>query len=383
MFFTASAQIRLNTLGFFPNQPKRASIAAACTNFSVVRLDNSVAFKGPVGPALSNPDTSETICVADFSQCREVGTFELEVPGVGRSAPFQISSNVYGNAFYLVTRGFYLWRCGTAVAYTNNGKIFAHDACHTNDAWLDFVTGEHVMTNSTKGWHDAGDYNKYVVNAGVTLGVLFRAWEDFGGSIKKVRLDLPEAGGVLPEFLSEMKWEVDWLLTMQAPDGSVYHKVSTERFGPFVAPEKEQTPRYFSPWSSAATADFVAVMAMAARDFRPYEPAYADECLHAAEKSYAFLLAHPEDHQADLSHFTTGPYQIRDSDVRIWAAAELWETTGQSNYLHDFEKRISQVDRPVDLRWDYGNVKNLGTITYLFSKRDGRNASTVEMLRTK
>ena len=133
--------------------------------------------------------------------------------------------------------GFYLWRCGTAVSATYHGKTFAHDACHTNDAWLDFVGGGHTHKDGTGGWHDAGDYNKYTVNAGLTVGTLFRAWEDFGPQIRKVRLQIPESGGRLPDFLAEVKWEMDWVLTMQADDGSVYHKVSTERFGPFIMPE--------------------------------------------------------------------------------------------------------------------------------------------------
>src|SRR5438093_10877402 len=109
-------------------------------------------------------------------------------------------------------RGMYLWRCGTAVSSTYNGKTFAHAACHTDDAYMEFVGGGDVITNSTKGWHDAGDYNKYVVNAGITVGSMLRAWEDFGGTLKSVRLDIPESGGPIPDYLAEVKWELDWLL---------------------------------------------------------------------------------------------------------------------------------------------------------------------------
>jgi endoglucanase len=130
-----------------------------------------------------------------------------------------------------------------------------------------------------------------VVNTGVTVGSMFRAWEDFGSQIRKVRLDIPESGSKTPDFLAELKWELEWLLTMQAPDGSVYQKLSTRSFGAFMLPEPERTERYFTPWSSAATADFVAMTAMAARHFRPYEPAFADGCLKTAKKSYGFLSA--------------------------------------------------------------------------------------------
>ena len=166
--------------------------------------------------------------------------------------------------------GFYLWRCGTAVSATYHGQTFAHAACHTNDAWLDYVGGGHTHKDGTKGWHDAGDYNKYTVNAGVTVGTLFRAWEDFGPQLRKVRLDLPESGGKLPDFLAELKWELDWLLTMQAPDGSVYHKLTTRSFGGFILPEAETAEplfhalgqrghRRFCGHDGASGADFPAI----------------------------------------------------------------------------------------------------------------------------
>src|SRR5205085_1701183 len=82
--------------------------------------------------------------------------------------------------------------------------------------------------------------------------------------------------------------------------GSVYHKVSTKEFGPAIMPEDEKTERYFASWSSAATADFVAMMAMGARVFQPYDKEYAHRCLEAARRSYAFLRSHPENHRADL-----------------------------------------------------------------------------------
>src|SRR3712207_7285062 len=62
--------------------------------------------------------------------------------------------------------------CGEAVSATHDGVTYAHAACHTEDAWLDYVGGGHAKRDATGGWHDAGDYNKYVVNAGFTVGVM-------------------------------------------------------------------------------------------------------------------------------------------------------------------------------------------------------------------
>jgi endoglucanase len=378
-----TTKIRLNTAGFLPDEPKQASIAAPCTNFTLVRAsDGQPVFTNAATGPRHNQDTAEDLYTADFSAFRQSGAFQLDVPGLGRSAPFRIAADVYDEPFQVVMRGMYLWRCGTAVSATNHGIVYAHEACHTNDAWLDIATGEHVHTNATKGWHDAGDYNKYVINAGVTVGVMLRAWEDFGPAIQTVALHLPDARASTPEYLTEIKWELEWLLSMQAADGSVYDKVSTKKFGGFIVPEAEATPRYLAPWGSADTAQFTAMMAMAARDFRPFEPGFAGQCLEAAWKSCRFLQAHPADHRADISQFSTGTYRVRDSDGRLWAAAQLWEATGDAACLQDCETRIKAARGEFDLNWDYGNVKNLGELAYLFSARAGRDESLIAAMRT-
>ena len=186
-----------------------------------------------------------------------------------------------------------------------------------------------------------------------------------------------------------MKWELDWLLTMQAPDGSVYHKLSTQSFGGFIPPENEDSRTYFTPWGSEATADFVAMTAQAARIFRPYDPAFADRCLASRPKSYQFSKAHPEYHPADQNGFSTGAYEINEPNHRqqgvpqnrLWAAAELWETTGSPDALFDLETRIQAVNGRVDSDFDWDETKNLGLITYLFSSRPGRNPALVKLVR--
>ena len=378
----ADPAIRLNTVGYLPGHEKRASVAARFTDFSVVAdKDGAVVFRGKATGPVHNADTDEDLYVADFSACDRPGVYRLEVAGVGRSAPFRVARDVYDAPFRAAVEAMYLWRCGTPVRATTGGVTYSHAACHTEDAWLDFVGGGHARRDATGGWHDAGDYNKYVVNAGVTVGIMLRAWEQFGSQIQRAGLDPHGAERGLPAYLGAVKWETDWLLKMQAADGSAYHKVSTRDFGPALQPEDEKTPRYFTPWSSAATADFVAVTAMAARAFEPYDHAYSRRCLDAARSAYDFLRAHPDSHRADLKGFTTGAYQTGDADDRLWAAAELWETTGEARYLADFESRARSFAEKFDLDWGWGDVKNLGMLTYLFSERAGRDAVLVRQVR--
>ncbi len=375
------AVIRLNTVGYLPAAPKHASVVGVSGAFSVTRAgDGAVVLEGTISPARLDADTNEPVADADFSALTAPGEYRLRAAGGTESPQFRIADDVFNQPFVLVTRAMYLWRCGEAVDADWQGNHFHHDACHLDDAWLDHVNSKHETLPTTGGWHDAGDYNKYVVNAGITVGTMLRAWEDFP-ALRRVRLSIPESGGPVPDYLAEVKYEVDWLLKMQAADGSVFTKISTERFGPFVLPEKEQTPRYVCPWGSPATADFVAMLAQTARDLSPYAREDAATCLTAARKSHAFLQAHPEQHDPDQSAFHTGGYRTSDDDDRLWAAAELWETTGEPALLSETETRIRKLGPSFDESFDWANVKDLGLITYLSSQRKGRDEKLVSTLR--
>ena len=135
---------------------------------------------------------------------------------------------------------------------------------------------------------------------------------------------------------------------MQYPDGSgkVSHKVSTLEFCGFIMPEAETDKRYFTDWGSAATADFVAMMAMAAGYFKPYDADYAQNVPGCGEDE---LRSSEEGSQRQGPHqraFSTGGYGTSDWDDRLWAAAEMWETTGDAEYLKDFEARVPLLHLP-------------------------------------
>jgi len=69
------------------------------------------------------------------------------------------------------------------------------------------------------GWHDAGDYNKYMGNTPYAAYILLRAYE----SEPDLWHDLD--GNGLPDILDEVKVALDWMMKMQTPDGSVYERV--------------------------------------------------------------------------------------------------------------------------------------------------------------
>jgi endoglucanase len=386
----ADTDVRASSIGYVTGRAKHASVTGGGTAFVIRRAaDDSQAFQGTLGGAVTD-ETGDTTRRADFSALDETGSFYVDVAGVGRSIPFSIAGDAYRAPFFTVMLGFYGSRCGTAVSFDYNGTTFGHGACHAGDGLLDYEdpTQAGVTRAGTHGWHDAGDYGKYTVNGAFAAGMMLSAWERHPGGLTDLALPIPERGGALPDFLDELKWQLDWLLTMQYSDtdGRVAHKLTRLAFEDFIMPEADDGLRYFVPYGTAATADYVAALAQAARVYQPYDATFAARCLAAAQRSYAYLVANPANVATSEAAFTTGGYPTTDADDRLWAAAEVWETTGDAAARADLETRINTfmatATRPlVDADFDWGNTKNLGLYTYLVSRRADRDPATVARLQ--
>ncbi|HRU39956.1 MAG TPA: glycoside hydrolase family 9 protein, partial [Candidatus Goldiibacteriota bacterium] len=272
-----------------------------------------------------------------------------------------------------------------AVSAQHNGDTFSHGACHMNDANQNYIGFGNNVKDGKQGWHDAGDFNKYIVNAGITVGMMFMAWEHFGTKINSVSLPyIPNTVtgysfdvSAYPDYLKEMRWEIDWVRKMAYQDnsGKVSHKLSATNFCGFIMPTAETATRYYVDWGSAATADYVAMLAMAARIFYPYDPVYSQSCINEAWVAYNFLLANTANKNPDQSAFSTGGYTTTDGDDRLWAAAEMWATTGSTTAHQDFTTRANAFTDKTDMDFDWGNVKNLGMFTYLMCTRTGKVAA--------
>jgi endoglucanase len=376
----ADTDVRVSSIGYLPLRAKRASIVGAASAFSVVRdADGVVVLSGTPTTPVNDADTGESVATADFTALSDPGTYHLEVDGVGRSVSFAIDPDVYKSAFVTTMLGFYGWRCGTDVAFDYAGTHYGYPACHLGDAHTDPL-GTTGTRDGTGGWHDAGDYGKYTVNAALAAGTLLQAWEDYQPALEPVALQIPETGGALPDFLDELRWELAWLLKMQysATDGRVSHKIVEPTHPGFIMPQDDTAARSYVPYGTAATADFVAVLAKASRIYRPYDAAFADQCLAAARVSYDYLQANPANVAADETGFIGTQYSSTDDDDRLWAAAELWSTTGDAAVLTDLETRIGALTSPlVSPDFDWSNLKNLGLYAYLRSTQPGRTDTLV------
>jgi len=384
----ASLEIKVDQVGYLPGAPKIAVVAARkpAAEFLVRRsAGDAVALRGKLSEARPDANSGDQVQYADFTALDEPGRYYLDVPGVGRSWNFSIGAFIYQRAYYLAMRSFYGQRCGIAVDLGPEFPGFRHDACHLEGAWH-ASSGKTGPRASRGGWHDAGDYGRYIVNSGISTGTLLWTWEMFGPRIGALKLDIPESGNGTPDILSEIKWNLDWMLSLQDDDGGVWPKQTSERFCGFVMPEKDTLMSYVfgtgaEPYkSSCATGDFAAVMAIAARAFRPYDRAYADRALAAARKAWTWVEQHPNVAFHNPPGVNTGEYgDANCADERLWAAAELWRTTGEAPYESYFLAHYGEFHPAGTRPQGWANVANLALWTYVLG--GGKNAAAVNDIR--
>ena len=149
------------------------------------------------------------------------------------------------------------------------------------------------------GWHDAGDYGRYMVNSGVTTATLLWAWELYGAKLKSIDLGIPESGNGTPDILNEARWNLEWMLKMQDQDGGAWHKQTSSQFSGFVAPEDDTLPSEvigtgIRPYkSTCATADLAAVAAIAAQGVQAIRPQVRALTLDAARRAWAWTEKYP------------------------------------------------------------------------------------------
>jgi endoglucanase len=382
-----SEAVKVNQVGYLPGLSKAAFVtdARATGAFSVRRApDGAEVLRGQLSPARTDADTGDTVRVAEFGALAETGTFYLDVAELGTSHEFEIRSDVYADAFTLVARSFYGQRCGMAVDLAPLHPGYRYPACHVAgtpnpDAQGHASSGLSGMRDGSGGWHDAGDYGKYVVNSGITTGELLWTYELYASQVGNISLSLPESGNPTPDLLDEGRWNLEWMLKMQDTDGGVWHKLTSERFGGFVMPQVDDGgPRYVigtgaSPHKgSCATGDFAAVMAIAARVFRPFDAPFADRAREAAERAWHWLSRHPGVPFRNCCGVQTGEYGDGDcSDERLWAAAELFRTTGGADYnAHFLAHSVAAAGSASDAAppsWQ--NVRTLALLTYALSSQ--------------
>jgi len=336
--------------------------------FQVRRVsDDSVAFSGTVtrwNEGATDGQSGDKVCWADFSSLTEPGAYYLYDPvNDARSYDFEIRDNVYNDILKTAGRTFYYQRCGSAVTAAYGGNWSHAAACHAGanqdpaaHLWKDGADlGQPKDVHG--GWHDAGDYNKYVPFTLETVWHLMTGYElnpaAFGDD-----WNIPESGNGVPDILDEIKFELDWLLCMQNADGSVCNRVGVLNYVT-AYPHEDTQARYYTEATSWATSTVAGLAAHGARlfaDFGAAYPGYAAVLRAQAESAWTWLEANASLTPASGSDgggsggggsaFAAAEADSNAADDarrRLFAAAELFKTTGTAEYKTYFDAHYNSA----------------------------------------
>jgi endoglucanase len=347
-----------------------------------------------------DPVSGDHVHQIDLSAVRSHGMYRLNV-GANTGRPFAVADDIYRPVAHAALNYFYQTRAGTPIqARFAGGETWSRPAGHPHEIVSCFAGTDESGTvwpgcgayrrDVTGGWYDAGDQGKYVVNGGIALWTL--------QNLHEVEQAIPEAkhftrgaelvpdqGGLDP-LLVEARWEMDFLLGMQVPDGThmqlpvghqpagaklvlsgvdasgmAHHKVGDRNWTPLpTPPHKDPQPRLLYPPTTAATLNLAATAAQCSRIWRTIDPAYAARCLDAAKRAFAAALRNPTIYTGNFTG--SGGYGDPNlADEFYWATAELFATTRDPQYGNALA-RVRFYSEPLH-EPGWGSTAALGTIT--------------------
>jgi endoglucanase len=348
-------EIKLNQVGYYPGSSKIAIVTGKTKmrNFCIVSADGKdTVYGGLLNNGKKSAYSSTITHTADFSSFTKPGKYILRV-GDKQSFAFEIKNAVYGELGKAALKSFYYQRSFVMPEKRSTGG-WKQVAQHSGDAIVIrpsvFTDDRGTIISSPGGWYDKGDFDKCIVNSGITMGTLLSAYEDFSNYFDTLTTIIPESNDKIPDILNEVLYNLRWMFTMQDPfDGGVYHKcTSLDK----IKTSKDKL-EYTTEKTTAATLDFAAVMAQAGRVFTPMKnqlPGLADSCLRASANAWLWALRHPNIQCDEIvsgknsrSKFLPDEDEISLDDEWMWAATEMFITSGNKMYFDVMKQNMDDA----------------------------------------
>jgi hypothetical protein len=285
----------------------------------------------------------------DFSSVTTPGSYYVHDPvNLENSAVFTIGDYPYGELLKATGRAFYYNRCNAPkpVLYAgsnwDDATNFLNPLQDANCRYIHDQGNASLEKNLSGGWFDAGDYNKYVTFTYTTLHDLLTSYQE-SPTIFNDDWNIPESGNGIPDLLDEIRWELEWLIRMTNPDGSVHIKMGSRNYNENTGspPSVNVHPRFYGPVCTSASATVASVFAQASivyGDF-PEFSAFADTLLDISELTFLHTLPHFTNNTfetgCDNGEIVSGDADKSaqdQKDMMISAAVYLFAKTGINTY---------------------------------------------------
>ena len=344
--------IRTNQIGFFPDDLKTAVVVSKINlkdrPFYVFdNNSNEIKFKGSVIDSPSVYGNFNFCYEIDFSDLTTTGTYKIKLED-NESYPFQIGNSIFNNVRDSLSLFFKAQRCGPT-----NPTL--HQPCHLSDAAKIIGYKDSTARDLTGGWHDAGDYVKFLKTTAYTTYMLLFSYEF---DPQKFGYDLDKND--VPDILEEAKVGLDWLLRCNVDNQTLVSQVQNEsdhNIG-WRLPENDSLQFDRSAFVSIGKNTigiYSAALALASRIWKEkfYDEDFATKCLITAEKFYSF-----RNDVQDIDTTFSNHYPEKDFNGKLaLASVELFNSTNSEKYLSEAFEYGNKAGS--DFWWSVGDINSL------------------------
>jgi len=363
--------LRANQIGYLPNEAKIAIAfshrQASLQQFEVIEI---VSGKRQWGPMKLGANAGAWGNFAhhyrlDFSAFNQTGRFKLRIAGTTfESLPFIIEAEAYNSQQENLLAYLRQQRCGY--------NPFLDIVCHKKDGRSAYgPMPDSTYLDVSGGWHDAGDYLRYLLTSSNATARLLFSYREKRGKYRDEFNALGQKGAnAIPDILDEAKWGLDWMLKMHPASDQLFHQVGDDRdhtgwelpqedvsdygWGPgsyrvaYFANGKPQGLGKFQNTSTGIAniaGRYAAAMAMAAQIWKSdlHENSFAERCLQAAKEVYTMGKKQPGCQEGTPCRAPYRYYEITWADDMEWGAAELFRVTNEKNYVDDAKTFARQI----------------------------------------
>ncbi|MFW5775454.1 MAG: glycoside hydrolase family 9 protein, partial [Chitinivibrionales bacterium] len=355
------SSIRANQLGYYVGRVKRFVVTdSAAKTFSIADKGGKEVFSGTIDKGRVWDLAGEYAATGDFTKLDTPGAYRVVIGETGEEAEIVIGENIYGKVYEASIKAFFYQRSWADLKPQHAGKW--HRSKGTPDTACIFhaSAGREGVLDVSGGWYDAGDYGKYIVNGGISVGTMLALYELFPDRMSD-SVNIPQSGNNIADILDEVRYELDWMKKMQDRDGGVFFKVGPLKWDGYVMPSECDSKRFVIGKSTTSSLNFAAVMGMAARVYASVDSSFSKDCIKRAEKAWQWAQDNPEIREPAEQGGSGAYADSKFEDEFFWAASELYTTTKKEAYKAFVEN--SRQITPMTTAANWQNVHNLGWFT--------------------
>lgn len=283
----------------------------------------------------------------DFSKFKETGNYKIKIGDI-ESFDFKIDEKIFNPVRDSLSLFFKVQRCGPT-------NPILHKPCHLSDAAYLIGYKDSLSRDLTGGWHDAGDYVKFLKTTSYTTYLLLFSYE-----FDNEKFDFDLDGNNVPDILEESRVGLDWLMRANIDNQKFVIQVQneTDHSIGWRMPEDDSLqfnrPGYVSI-SKNSIGYYSAVMALASRIWKEsfLDNEFSSKCLELAINFYNL-----KDNAPDFDSIYSNHYPDNDFNGKLaLAAIELFITTGKKNFFDDAVKYGNLAG--ADYWWSVGQINSL------------------------